>query len=318
MQIDNIRLMNAAGGCKGPGPEFDALLRSAVTEITIGSITVDPRDGNAGDVFYVGEHGESVNSLGLPNPGMKNSEENLSQLVQRIHEVGKLVRVSISGTGAGTEEYLELIKMCIRVGADTIESNVGCPNIWKDGERKPLLSHDPETLERTLRAIQGTLPDNGVYPRIAVKASPMIPVPEPIEYRPDRALPKVDRSLLAEIAACFDRFSCINELVLINTIPNVRVRDANNEWAIKSSDVPNNAGGLAGKPILPVMLEHLRRFREQLPYMPLTAVGGISTGSDIHEALRAGASAVQVGTAWMQDATNARIFSDVLQEYANL
>ena len=44
----SLRLGNAAGFVKGPGKPFDELVRAPVQFITVGSITLEERGGNAG------------------------------------------------------------------------------------------------------------------------------------------------------------------------------------------------------------------------------------------------------------------------------
>jgi dihydroorotate dehydrogenase len=68
MDWSSFSLGNAAGFIKGPGKQFDDMLRSAATQVTIGSITLLERAGNAGNVYQLMEDGTSVNALGLPNP----------------------------------------------------------------------------------------------------------------------------------------------------------------------------------------------------------------------------------------------------------
>ena len=56
-------LMNAAGACKKV-EEVQELARSATAAIMLGSITLEPREGNSGNVYWAGD-GFSLNSLGL-------------------------------------------------------------------------------------------------------------------------------------------------------------------------------------------------------------------------------------------------------------
>ena len=72
-----IRLMNAAGWIKTP-EAVQEMARSAVTDITIGSFTIEPREGNPGNNFwYDPASGTSLNSMGLPNQGLPYLEQHL-------------------------------------------------------------------------------------------------------------------------------------------------------------------------------------------------------------------------------------------------
>jgi dihydroorotate dehydrogenase len=62
------------------------------------------------------------------------------------------------------------------------------------------------------------------------------------------------------------------------------------------------AGGLSGKPLKPLALEALRRFRRASGgEIPLIGVGGISNADDAWERIRAGASLVQLYSAMVYE-----------------
>jgi dihydroorotate dehydrogenase (NAD+) catalytic subunit len=62
-------------------------------------------------------------------------------------------------------------------------------------------------------------------------------------------------------------------------------------------------GWLSGPALKPLTLRALAEVHRALPRMPLVASGGIRTATDAVEAMLAGASAVQVGTATLVDPT---------------
>lgn len=63
--------------------------------------------------------------------------------------------------------------------------------------------------------------------------------------------------------------------------------------------VPDMKGGLSGPPLAPRALAVLRRLRARLgDRLPLVAVGGISSAADVLGRIRAGATAVQIYTAF--------------------
>jgi dihydroorotate dehydrogenase (NAD+) catalytic subunit len=64
-----------------------------------------------------------------------------------------------------------------------------------------------------------------------------------------------------------------------------------------------SGGWLSGPALKPMTLRALAEVHRALPRMPLVASGGIRTGGDAVEAMLAGASAVQVGTATLVDPT---------------
>ena len=75
-------------------------------------------------------------------------------------------------------------------------------------------------------------------------------------------------------------------------------------------------GGLSGKPLKPYTLAVLRILRPQIPgSIPLIGCGGISTGADVLEYAKAGASLVQIYTSFGYDGAGAcRRIKDELNE----
>jgi dihydroorotate dehydrogenase len=70
-ELEKISLGNAAGTIKTLEQVMEAC-RSAMTNITVGSITLEQRHGNQGDTYYYHPQEQwSLNALGLPNPGRR-------------------------------------------------------------------------------------------------------------------------------------------------------------------------------------------------------------------------------------------------------
>jgi dihydroorotate dehydrogenase (NAD+) catalytic subunit len=63
----------------------------------------------------------------------------------------------------------------------------------------------------------------------------------------------------------------------------------------------NGNGGLSGPALLPVGVMAVRRIAERLPGFPVIGVGGIRSGDDARQYLRAGARLIAIGTAAMAD-----------------
>ncbi len=87
-------------------------------------------------------------------------------------------------------------------------------------------------------------------------------------------------------------------LSLINAIPAVPVSLAQVAPALGSV-----VGGLSGPAIMPLALRAVWQVHEALPDVPIIGSGGIMTGADALEFVLAGASAVALGTALLNDAT---------------
>ena len=130
-------LMNAAGTCRlVEGVDgVRELVRSATAAIMVGPITVEPRTGNSGEVYWANEK-FSLNSLGWPSPGKGYYQQHLLTMVSLAHNSGKPLFVNIAGFTPS--EYAVLTEMALQKGVDLAELDLGCPNLWEEGQQKPI------------------------------------------------------------------------------------------------------------------------------------------------------------------------------------
>lgn len=318
----DLRIMNTAGECKRLA-QVEELAASAVTDIRVGAITADLGEwhGNAGknpngSFFWVDEEtGNALNALGLPNPGTDYYREHLPEMVALAHGTGKRLGVNISGRGERSDENATLTELCVACGVDTIEVNVGCPNVWSDsGARKPIASYDPDAVAAILTSVRDALPLSANV-EVDVKLSPLVKLGEPLEYAPDMTLPALDEGLVSEIAAVIAEAGFVHAAVSTNTVPNVFAKDASGKHVL---DTPNGTGGLSGPIIKDLSLRQNRLLRERLAPHGIECIGagGITCGADIAEYITAGVSGIQIGTAWMTGGPRRhRIFGDCMQQY---
>lgn len=283
---------NAAGWCKSVA-EVEALAKSAASFIVVGSITMEPRDGNPGNTFN-GDPLFTLNSLGLPNPGIDKLEEIGPEMVRIAHAAGKPIIASVAGFFA--EEFGELASRAQRSGFDGIEVNLGCPNVADGGKRKPIFSYRKVFVEDSLSAVFNYI-DEGF---VSVKVSPM---------DPDR---------LDEIASVLEdrRNFPIAAVVIQNTVPNCLDFDEMARPVINTPDGLGYAGG-SGKQIFQQALGQVDQWRRRLPKeIEIWGVGGVETGEDALKMRWAGASVVQVGTAYFIG--GAKVFGDIAVQYIDL
>ena len=276
-------VLNAAGTAKSRD-DVARLSRSPVAAVTLGSITKEPRDGNAGEV-YATRGGYAVNALGMPNRGAAFYRDALPELAGLAHAADKPLIVSVAGFSP--EEYGELAAVADEGGADLIELNLGCPNVWDGGEQKRIMSFDPELVARSIRAAAGTRAPVGV------KLSPLS-----------------DPVLLGEVAAAVadagGRF-----VVTCNTFPNGLALRPDGGPAI---DV--GFGGVSGAAMKPVALGQVSQLRAILPAeVDVVGCGGVRTGEDVRELLAVGASAVGLATAFWDAGEDPGVFADVLADW---
>src|SRR5688500_17669015 len=156
--------MNAAGTCQTVD-DVAKLARSAVAAVVVGSITAEPRTGNGGDVYW-SSPAFSLNSLGLPNRGADHLRRELPRMLEHTRAAAKPLVVSIAGFTV--EEYARLAEAAL--GADLVEVNLGCPNVWSDGEQKRIACFDPPQTERICEAVDAVLGPVGTP--FGVKVSP--------------------------------------------------------------------------------------------------------------------------------------------------
>ncbi|MEM3183909.1 MAG: hypothetical protein QXL87_05590, partial [Nitrososphaerota archaeon] len=70
-----------------------------------------------------------------------------------------------------------------------------------------------------------------------------------------------------------------------------------NTLPVDAPELALGRGGLSGRPLKPIMLETVSRIRRELGEgFEINAVGGIMTGMDVLDALKAGANTVQIMT----------------------
>ena len=275
-------LMNAAGTCKTV-EDVREFARSAVSAITLGSITLEPRGGNEGDVYWH-QASYSVNSLGMPNGGRPYYLEHLAEMVDIANEGGKPVVVSVAGFSP--DEYGQLADLALNSGADLIELNMGCPNVWSDGQQKRIASFDPPGIHQILHHISDDA-------KLGIKLSPYS-----------------DPGMLAEVAAVLNGHD-VDYVVASNTFPNALVLDASNTPIIGVG-----LAGLSGAAMFPIGLGQVYQLRQKLKdSIQIVGAGGISSGAHIRAYLSVGAVAVQSSTPYWNAGCNAGVYSEILQDY---
>jgi len=299
-----LRLINAAGWVKEKSPLFDNLVRSPVlSEITIGSITVEPSQGSTGQNFVILEDGTSVNSLQLPNKGLTGYDPIFWAIVGAIHKAGKECRLSIAVKKL--EDIHLFVNFAERHGVDVLELSLECPNVVVLGAHKPVFAYDME-LTREAVSFTRNLWDGP----LAVKLSPY----EDDEFSLHMA------ELMNELLYEGD------SVVLCNTKGGFSPRDERSGKPILRAITPDgmeiNAGGMGGAMLKPIVQNVIRIFNGVLyKYIGIDIVGGIRSGQDIieYEAIVGNIRPVtyQVGTALFGE-ENVRLFSDIAEEYVRL
>lgn len=290
-------IMIAAGMAKTL-EDVRRLANSAVSAIVVGSFTYEPRPGNDGTTLHLDPAGRfSLNSLGLPNGGLPYLTAHLLEMVATAHRAGKLLIVSVAGFNP--DEYAALAKAAFSDGADMVELNLGCPNVWgADGSQKRIASFNPTIVDAVLWRVESA---------IEAMASAISRTSTPLAVK---VSPFSDPFMLGEVARKIALRPSVRVLTAINTFPNGFASDERGRQAITPA---GGLGGVAGAALKPIGLGQVVQWRALLPArIQIIGVGGISSGQDVVDYLRAGADAVQIATAYLHE--RERVFTRILEE----
>jgi dihydroorotate dehydrogenase (fumarate) len=285
--FDGPPLMNAAGTAKTVDQVLQ-LLKAPIPAVMAGSFTLEERSGNPGRTFFDGQT-MALNSMGLPGPGIEVWTRWVSVMARVLHDDGKQLWVSVAGFNPA--EYRRLAEAAVTSGADAVELNLGCPNIWDGADQKAIVSFSEVQTRRVLDAVQHLVSDI----RLGVKLSPIL-----------------DRALMASIDAAIIGAG-IDFVTCINTVPNCFAFAPDGTSAITFG---SGLAGMSGTAAKCIALGQVSAHHELLQGTPIVGVGGITGGTDLSEFLHptVGASACQVGTAYWNRGPRALV--EILMEYA--
>ncbi len=302
-KLEDLVIGNGGGAVKNMGDVINAC-RSAATRITVGSVTVQKRDGNIGETYYADPVDLwTINSLGLPNIGMCNYRAALPYMVEKAHAAGKQLYVSLAGFSP--EDYADMAVRSFDAHADGIELNLSCPNVWSKSGRKAIPFSDPEMLNRIYDAVGNALPSKYVGKPITAKASPTDDAHEMKEF--------------AEVTATS---GLITEVIGFNTEGGKRRTRSDGKDALafradEADQVLKHEGGLAGAALSDATPRRIRMLCDMLPpSIPVVALGGIFNGAHAFKNLEAGAKGFMCTSSYMIN--GAGVFSNILEGLTDL
>jgi dihydroorotate dehydrogenase (NAD+) catalytic subunit len=239
------------------------------------TITPEPRAGNPPARLWETPSG-LINSIGLPNKGLARFlEDDLPQLAELP------VPVIVSVMGTSDDEFIRLVDgVGGRQEVSALELNVSCPNV-KSGL---IVGESPEEARSLLERVRPL-----TQKPLIVKLTPNIADPVPVAF--------------AAQEGGADAVSLINTLRAAVTDP-----DTGGAW------LGGGTGGLSGPAVRAVALAQVSAVSAAAS-VPVIAMGGISTGRDAADMLRAGAQIVAVGTESFRDpAAGTRIAAELRSE----
>ena len=268
--VAGLRLSNPVGlaaGLDKNGEALRGLARLGFGFVECGSVTPRPQPGNPRPrLFRLSEDRAVINRMGFNNAGL---EAFAARLARRPAET--VVGANL-GANKDTEDkaadYVAGLRR-LRGLADYVTVNVSSPNT------------------PGLRDLQGRAAMDDLLGRLA-EARAGDPTPVFLKIAPD--LTAAEIGLIVEAALDHG----VDALIVSNTT-------LDRPESLRSPH-RNEAGGLSGAPLKPRARAALRAAAEAAAgRLPLIAVGGIDSGAEAYDRLRAGASAVQIYSALVFD-----------------
>jgi dihydroorotate dehydrogenase (NAD+) catalytic subunit len=256
--------ITTASGCFASGVEIDRFYD--VTElgaIVVKSVTREPRSGLPTPRMAETPSG-MLNAIGLQNPGV---DAWLEHDLPWLQERGARVVASIAGNSV--DDFATVAgRLRGHPGIIAIEVNLSCPNVEERGLVFACSAIDSQEVVAAVRA-EATVP---VLAKLTSDVTDVVSIAE------------------AVVDAGADGVTLINTLLGMAIDPDTGRPEL---W--------NTYGGLSGPAIRPVALRNVHQVHQALPDVPILGCGGARTVEDVVQFLRAGASAVAVGTATFVD-----------------
>lgn len=226
------------------------------------AVSPEPRAGNKAPRVAEFPFG-MLNSVGLANPGLTAVQQaEFPWLEANLRRARVLVNV----VGFTAPDFAQVVAGLDYLACITaFEINLSCPNTSAGGLE---FGADPATVAEVLRLCR-----QRTRKPLLAKLSPALP----------------DIAAMALVA----RDSGADGVSVVNTMPGYLYDDQG------GARVGNGTGGVSGPALLPIGVLAVRRIMERSGGMTVIGMGGIRSGDDARQYLRAGAALVAIGTAAM-------------------
>ncbi len=276
VEVMGLRFRNGVGlaaGLDKNGDYFNALGALGFGFVEIGTVTPRPQQGNPRPrLFRVAQHQAIINRMGFNNLGVDHL---VKQVAKRRYDgvlgvnIGKNADTPLDRAIDDYRHCLEKVYPC----ADYVTVNISSPNT--PGLRDLQLGQNLGQLLAELKEVHSRLADHHQrYVPLAVKIAP-----------------DMNANQLAELAALLIK-NRIDGVIATNT---TTARDGLEDLA-----VAQQTGGLSGLPLRARATAVVATLAQQLDgVIPIIGVGGICSGADAAEKIRAGASLVQLYTGFI-------------------
>jgi len=242
------------------------------------TVTLQPRQGNPPPRLWE-LAGGLINSIGLPNQGLRG------YLQHDLPELARLpVPLIVNVMGSSRDQVAELVAAFgERAEVAALELNVSCPNV----ETGLLMGADPAEIAALLDRVR-----------------PLTSKPLIVKLTPNATdVPAVAR---AAQGAGADAVSLINTLRGMALDPRT-----GRPW------LGGVTGGVSGAAVRAVALAQVHAVAQAVE-IPIVGMGGVASGADALDLMRAGATLVAVGTESFRDpAAGLRVASELAELAAN-
>jgi dihydroorotate dehydrogenase (NAD+) catalytic subunit len=236
------------------------------------TVTLERRQGNPPPRLWEVPAG-LMNSIGLPNKGL---EDYLAEDLPRLAALP--VPLIVNVMGFSRDQVAELVAAFARRDeVAALELNVSCPNV----ETGLVMGADPDEVAALLREVR-PLTDKPLVVKLTPNASDVASV-----------------AVAAQEAGA-------NALSLINTLRGMALDPRTGvPW------LGGTTGGVSGPAVRAIALAQVHAVSE-VTTIPLIGMGGVQTGHDALDLIRAGADLVAVGTESFRDpVAGARIAAEL-------
>jgi len=294
-----------AGGVYKTAPQLVRVVGSDIIPEG-GSITTEARSGNGGCDYYA-EHDErtdervlrfTLNALGMPNPGMAYVERHAHDLLRLYADHDKPLAINVSGESA--EDLLSLVERALTLGFKVITMNGACPNgLTQNGSRIPLLCHDVDALWNFFHRLEKAVGKTDAL----------------LWWKLSNGM---HRKLLEHNRLCVATSQSAHGMIIGNTIGNTFRSRPDGSPAIQTENGLTR-GGLAGPEIMDGALADTAYCADRMPdHKVVVGAGGISSAKDALKFFGAGATLVQVHSAFRHAEEDPRFITNLLEALADL
>lgn len=281
VRIGTVLLSNpviAASGTFGYGIEFAHLVDlNCLGGIVVKGLSVKPMEGAPAPRLCETASG-MLNAVGLQNVGVR------AFVAEKLPELRKYRTSVIANVfGHSVAEYCEVVEVLESAeGVAAYELNISCPNVDCGGVE---FGSDPALAAEVVEAARK-------------KASR----PLWVKLTPNSDVRRVAQAVEAVGA---------DALTVANTYPAMSL-----DIRTGQSRLGRLSGGLSGPAIKPLTVRLVYDISRTVK-IPVIGLGGIQTGADAVEYLRAGATAIQVGTAHFSDPRASKRVVDEIRHHCN-